>query len=178
MDIELAVLAGRDSPTWQVDAALDLGLDLVGGAPHLADDPSADLQRLLAVAERRGCGVDLHTDESLDGPTTLAEFARTVRGWRQNVSAGHCVRLATLPADERAEAIREVVASRIGVIANPITNLYLQGWEHRTRRSRAGSPPCASSSTPAPASPPAPTTCATRSIRSVAAMRSRPRPCS
>ncbi len=129
MHIELAVLAGRDSPTWQVDAALDLGLDLVGGAPHLADDPSADLQRLLAVAERRGCGVDLHTDESLDGPTTLAEFARTVRGWRQNVSAGHCVRLATLPADERAEAIREVVASRIGVIANPITNLYLQGWD-------------------------------------------------
>ncbi len=129
MHIELAVLAGRDSPTWQVDAALDLGLDLVGGAPHLADDPSADLQRLLAVAERRGCGVDLHTDESLDGPTTLAEYARTVRGWRQNVSAGHCVRLATLPADERAEAIREVVASRIGVIANPITNLYLQGWD-------------------------------------------------
>ena len=130
LDLELVVLAGPQAPDDAVEAALDLGLDLVGGAPHLADDPSADLQRLLAIALRRGAGVDLHTDESLDGPVTLGELARTVRGWTQNVSAGHCVRLGTLPPDERREIISDLVASRIGIIANPITNLYLQGWEH------------------------------------------------
>ncbi|MFP7761062.1 amidohydrolase family protein [Marisediminicola sp. LYQ85] len=130
VDLELVVLAGPETPDVHVEAALDLGLDLVGGAPHLADDPSADLRRLLAIAERRGSGVDLHTDESLDGAVTLGEFAAIVRGWTQNVSAGHCVRLGTLPAAERDAVIAEVVASRIGIIANPITNLYLQGWDH------------------------------------------------
>ena len=130
MDIELVVLAGPDTPDVLVEAALDLGFDLVGGAPHLADDPSADLRRLLAIAVDRGVGVDLHTDESLHGPVTLAELARSVRDWTTNVSAGHCVRLGTLDRSDRAGIIAEVAASDVGIIANPITNLYLQGWEH------------------------------------------------
>ena len=130
VDLELVVLAGPDVPDSQIEAALDLGVDLVGGVPHLAADPEADLMRLLAIAERRGAGVDLHTDESLDGPVTLDLFARAVHGWTQNVSAGHCVRLGTLPTDERARIIAEVLASNVGIIANPITNLYLQGWQH------------------------------------------------
>lgn len=130
MDIELVTLAGPDAPDAAIEAALDLGIDLVGGAPHLAPDPSADLRRLLAIAERRGIGVDLHTDEGLGGQPTLLEFARIVRHWDQPVSAGHCVRLGTLEPAELAGVIAEVLASDIGIIALPITNLYLQGWEH------------------------------------------------
>jgi cytosine deaminase len=140
LDLELVVLAGPDVPDAQIDAALDLGVDLVGGVPHLAADPQADLLRLLAIAERRGVGVDLHTDESLDGPVTLDLLARAVRGWTQNVSAGHCVRLGTLPAEERARIIAEVVESKVGIIANPITNLYLQGWQHSTSTPRGLTP--------------------------------------
>jgi cytosine deaminase len=132
VDLELVVFPDPETPDAHVEAALDLGLDLVGGTPHLAANPSADLQRLLAIAKLRGLGVDMHTDESLDGAITLGELARTVRGWTQNVSAGHCVRLGTLPPTERDDLIAEVVASRIGVIANPITNLYLQGWAHES----------------------------------------------
>ncbi|WP_423917113.1 amidohydrolase family protein [Frigoribacterium sp. 2-23] len=130
MDIEIVALASQDTTDADIEAVLDLGVDLVGGAPHLADDPSADLQRLLALADRRGVGVDLHTDESLDGPVTLREFAHTVRDWTVNVSAGHCVRLGTMGRAERTETIAAVKTADIGVIANPITNLYLQGWEH------------------------------------------------
>jgi cytosine deaminase len=130
MDIELVALAGPDAPDAAIEAALDLGIDLVGGAPHLAPDPSADLRRLLAIAERRHIGVDLHTDEGLAGDPTLLEFARIVRHWDQSVSAGHCVRLGTLDTAELAEVISEVLASDIGIISLPITNLYLQGWEH------------------------------------------------
>ncbi len=130
MDIELVALTGAEALDETVEAALDLGVDLVGGAPHLAPDPRADLHRLLAIAERRNVGVDLHTDEGLSGDPTLLEFARLVRGWHQPVSAGHCVRLGTLDAADLDEVIAEVLASDIGIISLPITNLYLQGWQH------------------------------------------------
>lgn len=136
MDLELVALAGPDTTDRAVDMALDLGVDLVGGAPHLALDPLADMTRLLSIAERRGVGVDLHVDESLDGPVTLDAYARAVRGWSQNVSAGHCCRLGTLETAERVRIIAEVVASDVGIIANPITNLYLQGWQHDTSTPR------------------------------------------
>lgn len=130
VDLELIALAGPECPDEVIEAALDAGLDGVGGAPHLAEDPIADLRRLLAIAERRGLPVDLHTDEALDGDPTLGEYARITADWPQNRSAGHCVRLGTLPAAERDRLVAEAVAADIGIIANPLTNLYLQGWGH------------------------------------------------
>jgi cytosine deaminase len=130
MDIELVALAGPDVPDTTIEAALDRGIDLVGGAPHLAADPIADLRRLLALAARRGTGVDIHTDEALTGDPTLLEFARIVKDWTVPVSAGHCVRLGTLDPADLDEIIAAVLASDIGIISLPITNLYLQGWEH------------------------------------------------
>jgi cytosine deaminase len=128
VDIEIVALAGPDVPTAHLEAALDAGADVVGGASHLADDPIADLHRLLDVAERRGVPVDLHTDEGLAAAVTLDAYARRTLGWSQNRSAGHCVRLGTLDEPARDAVIAEVVASGVGVIANPITNLSLQGW--------------------------------------------------
>lgn len=130
MDIELVALPGPDIPDATIEAALDAGIDTVGGAPHLAPEPLVDLRRLLAIAQRRGLGVDLHTDEGLSGDPTLLEFARIVRDWTVPVSAGHCVRLGTLDPAALDEIIAEVLASDIGIISLPITNLYLQGWEH------------------------------------------------
>ena len=130
MDIELVALAGPDAADATVEAALALGVDLVGGAPHLAPEPLTDLRRLLAIAERRGVGADIHTDESLGGDATLTEFARIVRNWELPASAGHCVRLGTLSESDLDEVIAEVLASDIGIISLPITNLYLQGWQH------------------------------------------------
>jgi len=132
MDIELVALAGPLAPDEHVEAVLDLGVDLVGGAPHLAEDPLADVDRLLAIARRRGLGVDLHADESLDGPVTLDHYARASLGLRRDrqYSAGHCVRLGTLGPERLAEVVADVAAADLGVITLPITNLYLQGWQH------------------------------------------------
>ena len=130
IDIELVALAGPFVPNEHVDEALDLGVDLVGGAPHLAEDPIADLRRLISIAERHGVGSDIHTDESLTGAPTLGEYARLVRDWTVPASAGHCVRLGTLEPSELAAVIAEVLASDLGIISLPITNLYLQGWQH------------------------------------------------
>lgn len=135
IDLEIVALPGPDIPDAAIEAALDAGADTLGGAPHIADDPLADLYRLLAIAERHNVPVDLHTDESLDGASTLGEYAAhiavmTSRGWSRTTSAGHCVRLGTMATAERDTVIDAVVRSGIGIIANPITNLYLQGWEH------------------------------------------------
>lgn len=130
VDLEIVALPGPDIPDAAIEAALDAGADTLGGAPHIADEPLADLRRLLAIAEKYDVPVDLHTDESLDGAITLGEYAAIVADWTRNTSAGHCVRLGTLEVPERDVVIDAVVRARIGVIANPITNLYLQGWEH------------------------------------------------
>ncbi|MGA1828701.1 amidohydrolase family protein [Microbacterium sp.] len=128
MDLELVALGGWNTPDEVFDAALDAGVELMGGAPHMSPDPTADLDRLLAIARRRGVGIDLHTDESLEGAVTLSAYARTVANWDVMKSAGHCVRLSTMQDADLAEVIAEVRRADIGIISLPITNLYLQGW--------------------------------------------------
>ena len=132
IDVELAVMVPHNAADADAEAALDLGADLIGGAPHLSPDPAAHLHRLLALAERRDVGVDLHIDENLDRPLTLTDYARAVRHRPAgtSLSAGHCVRLGTLPTADLADAVDELLASDLGVITLPLTNLYLQGWQH------------------------------------------------
>jgi cytosine/creatinine deaminase len=132
VDIRIVALASREASAADIGAALDLGLDMVGGAPHMAEDPDAEVERLVEIATRRGLGVDLHTDENLDGPLTLGHYARLVRDLPRDrqYSASHCVRLGTLGPEQLAEVIADVVAADVGVISLPITNLYLQGWQH------------------------------------------------
>lgn len=128
MDIELVALGGPTVPDEVFEAALDAGVDLVGGAPHLADDPIADLERLIALARRRDVGLDLHTDESLEGFDTLAAYAAAVTGWHRPRTAGHCVRLSMMAEADLVELADGIRSADIGIIALPITNLYLQGW--------------------------------------------------
>lgn len=130
VDLQLVALGGEFNTDETYEQAIAAGVDLVGGAPHMAADPFGELRRELALATRLGVGVDLHTDESLDGPVTIVEFARTVRDWNRPASAGHCVRLGTMDPDELAATVKEVAAADLGIITLPITNLYLQGWDH------------------------------------------------
>lgn len=136
MDIEVIALSPDDISIEVIESALDAGADGVGSAAHLAPDPFADLDRLIDIAERRDCVLDMHTDESLDEAVTLGRLAERTCGWSRNVSAGHCVRLGTVDLPQRDALIAAVVSSRIGIIANPITNLYLQGWEHEVATPR------------------------------------------
>ena len=180
MDLELVALAGPDTTrprpsrrrsTWASTSS--------AGARHLAADPLADMARLLAIAERRGRRrrpARRRVASTARSPSTPSP-APSGAG-RANVTAGHCCRLGTLPAGERARVIAEVLASDVGVIANPITNLYLQGWEHPTSHAARADRRPARCSTPGCGSPRAPTTCATRSTRWAAATPWRRRCCS
>ncbi|RLK47369.1 amidohydrolase family protein [Microbacterium telephonicum] len=144
VDLQIVASPGAsDGPDDLGRAAVALGVDLIGGFPHLADDPSADLERAAAFAEEFGLGIDLHTDETLD-PTSmgLAELAARTRHWPAEVirSAGHCVSLSTQDAETRRRTLAAVADAGISIITNPLTNLYLQGWQHPVATPR-GIPP-------------------------------------
>jgi cytosine/creatinine deaminase len=108
--------------------AAEMGIDLVGGAPHVTDDPSGDLEVALKVAERYGIGVDLHTDERMEESHGLEELCgRCLNGFTLPATASHCVSLGAMPAETQAEIAALVARAGVGVVTCPLTNLLLQG---------------------------------------------------
>lgn len=109
-------------------AAAELGVDLVGGAPHVTPDPSGDLDVALDVASRYGIGVDLHTDERLEVSHGLEELAgRCADGFAQPATASHCVSVGMRPPEAQASVAALVASAGVGVVTCPLTNLLLQG---------------------------------------------------
>jgi cytosine/creatinine deaminase len=120
--------------------AIAMGIDVVGGVPHLEEDPHAGNDLFLTIAAEAGLPVDLHTDECLDeNIVALEDLARRVpaSGFPHPVTASHCVSLGLQP-EPRQRAIAELVAAAgISVIALPHTNLFLQGRERQSCMPRA-----------------------------------------
>lgn len=131
VDLQIVVLPKGDIDDAMVEAALDAGADLVGGSPHTAPEPDAELDRLLAIARRRGVGIDIHADERLDPASlTMWRMARAIRDTPLAVGAtamaGHCVSLGLLDAAALAAVADDLRAAGVSVAAAPLTNLYLQ----------------------------------------------------
>lgn len=143
VDVQIVAMHGHLNGDALIRDAVDLGIDLVGGVPHLTPDPRHELDRAASAAERAGIGVDLHTDETLDpGSLDLVDLAVRTRDWPAGVirSAGHCVSLAMQPRDVLARTLDLVRDAGVSIVANPLTNLYLQGWRHPVSTPR-GIPP-------------------------------------
>jgi len=140
IELQVCLLASEATPTAAILEAIEAGIDVIGGCPHLTTDPTAETRRLLDLAEQSGLPVDLHTDEQTDPrQVDLIELAEQVlaRGMGQRVAASHCVRLAMLEPSRLAEVLALVERAGIGIITLPITNLYLQGREARSPIPRA-----------------------------------------
>jgi len=123
--------------------AVALGVDLVGGCPHLDPDPQGLIDNALRVASDAGIGLDLHVDETLDPDMlSLRMLARSVMdtGFPHEVSASHCVSLSMVPRSVQEAVAREAAEARIAVIPLPQTNLFLQGWEHDVAMPRGIAP--------------------------------------
>jgi cytosine deaminase len=134
VDLQVVALAyPLAGPEWAdnrrlLREAAELGVDLVGGAPHVTGDPAGDLRVALEVAERYGIGVDLHTDERLEPSSGLEDLARRcVDGFAGPATASHCVSLGMRPPDAQAEVAALVARAGLGVVTCPLTNLLLQG---------------------------------------------------
>ena len=122
-----------------LDAAVEAGVDLVGGCPHLDPDASEHIAHALRVASDAGLGIDLHVDEMLD-PTvlTLRDLARQVidNGFTGSVAASHCVTLGMQTPAVQAAVAAEVAEAGIAVFPLPQTNLFLQGRDVPTATPR------------------------------------------
>lgn len=120
--------------------AIAMGIDGVGGCPHLESDPAAANDAFLAVAADAQLPVDLHTDETLD-PTrfALADLAERVidSGFAHRVSASHCVSMSMQSQRVQAQTSERIAAAGITVIALPSSNLFLQGRDHPVGMPRA-----------------------------------------
>jgi cytosine deaminase len=112
---------------------MKLGVDVVGGMPFNEASP-ADSRRhieiLFDIAKEFNADIDMHVDET-DDPfartlEVLAEFT-VANGWQGRVTAGHTCALASYPRDYADHVIARLKEAGINVIANPATNLMLQG---------------------------------------------------
>jgi cytosine/creatinine deaminase len=146
VDIEVCVLCGWPS-TGAAGAeqramlrdAISAGVDVVGGCPHLEDDPIEANTIFLDIAGEAGLPVDLHTDETLD-PDKLAldDLSKRVieMEFPNPVTASHCCSLGVQPESVQRRIAEQVADAGIHVVALPHTNLFLQGRDHQAAMPR------------------------------------------
>ena len=133
MDLQLVALIGTPTDRGLLCAALDMGVDVVGGCPHLDVDPLQCLDTTVSVAADRGLSVDLHMDETLD-PHHLwvRDLARVVGApgdrWADDVTvaASHCVSHGMQDPATQHLVAEELAEADVAVVTLPQTNLFLQ----------------------------------------------------
>ncbi len=125
-----------------LERALDLGVDVVGGIPHFERtmaDGMASVTRLCEIAAERGLPIDLHCDESDDPMSrhieTLAREA-TRLGLGARATASHATSMHSMDNYYVSKLLPLIAESGINVIANPLINITLQGRHDNYPRRR------------------------------------------
>ena len=113
--------------------ALAMGVDVVGGIPHLeasTTDGAESIRILCELAAQRGCPVDMHCDENDDPLSrhieTLAFEARRL-GLQGRVTGSHLTSMHSMDNDYAATLIPLIRDAGVHAIANPLINITLQG---------------------------------------------------
>jgi cytosine deaminase len=123
--------------------ALDMGVDVVGGIPHLERtmaDGAASVTALCEIAAGRSLLVDMHCDES-DDPwsrhvETLA-FETQRLGLHGRVTGSHLTSMHSMDNYYVSKLIALMHEARLSAVANPLINITLQG-RHDTYPKRRG----------------------------------------
>jgi cytosine deaminase len=112
---------------------MKLGIDVVGGMPFNEASP-ADSRRhieiVFEIAREFDADIDMHVDETDDPNARTLEMVAelTVKnGWQGRVTAGHTCALASYPRAYADHVIALLSNAEVNMIANPATNLMLQG---------------------------------------------------
>jgi cytosine/creatinine deaminase len=123
--------------------ALDKGVDVVGGIPHFErtmQDGALSVKLLCEIAAERGLLVDMHCDES-DDP--LSRHVETLAYEAQRLSlqgrivGSHLTSMHSMDNYYVSKLLPLMREAGVGVIANPLINITLQG-RHDTYPKRRG----------------------------------------
>lgn len=133
------------SPTAAKDLerALDMGVDVVGGIPHFERtmaDGAASLKALCEIAAARGLRVDIHCDESDDPLSRHIEalaYETQRLGLQGRVAGSHLTSMHSMDNYYVSKLIPLIAEAGVHAIANPLINITLQG-RHDTYPKRRG----------------------------------------
>ena len=109
------------------------GVDVVGGMPFNEASPQDSrrhIEIVFEIAREFDADIDMHVDETDDpAARTLEVLAELTiaNGWQGRVTAGHTCALASYPRNYADHVIERLHAANVNMIANPATNLMLQG---------------------------------------------------
>ena len=113
--------------------AVAMGADVVGGIPHFEntrEQGESSVKFLMDLAERTGCLVDVHCDETDDPQSrfleVLAEEAR-VREMGERVTASHTVAMGSYDNAYCYKLFRLLKRSKINFVSCPTESIHLQG---------------------------------------------------
>jgi len=139
IDLEFVALGQPGDPSGDalMVEALQRGIDIVGGCPHITPDPLACMKSALDLAERFGRPVDLHMDEH-ENPAhldlePLAEMV-LARGLQNQVTSDHNCSLTFQSPEVQRRVIDKVAKAELHLVSLPAVNLVLQGKGHPPAR--------------------------------------------
>ena len=126
-----------------LNKALDMGVDVVGGIPHFErtmEEGTESIEYLCELASKKGLKVDMHCDESDDPMSRHIETLtkETVRlGLQGRVAGSHLTSMHSMDNYYVSKLLPLMEEAEISVIANPLINITLQG-RHDTYPKRRG----------------------------------------
>ena len=113
--------------------ALRRGVDVVGGIPHFERsmaEGARSVQLLCELAAEQGLPVDMHCDESDDPLSRHVEtlaFETQRLGLQGRVTGSHLTSLHSMDNYYVSKLIPLMAEAQLGVVANPLINITLQG---------------------------------------------------
>ena len=126
-----------------LERALDMGVDVVGGIPHFERtmaDGAASVKALCEIAAARGLLVDMHCDESDDPLSRHIEalsYETQRLGLQGRVTGSHLTSMHSMDNYYVSKLISLMAEADVHAIANPLINITLQG-RHDTYPKRRG----------------------------------------
>ncbi len=126
-----------------LDRALDLGVEVVGGIPHFERtmaDGATSVRQLCEIAAERGLLVDMHCDETDDPMSRHVEslaYETTRLGLQGRVAGSHLTSMHSMDNYYVSKLIPLMAEADLHAIANPLINITIQG-RHDTYPKRRG----------------------------------------
>jgi len=124
-------------------AALDLGVDVVGGIPHFERtmaDGTRSVTELCEIAATRGLMVDVHCDETDDPMSRHIEqlaYETQRLGLQGRVAGSHLTSMHSMDNYYVSKLLPLMAEAGVSAIPNPLINIVIQG-RHDTYPKRRG----------------------------------------